>query len=198
MGVEPTKETAFTLGCVSRASTASRPPWTRLSTPLGRPACSSNSATLMARERHLLARLEDEGVAAGDGDGIHPERHHGREVEGRDAGADAERLADGLAVNAAGDVLQRLAHEQGRHAAGELDHLDAALHVAARLDEGLAVLAGVAADQLIEVLLQQRLEAEEDAGAVGRRRFPPGRGRRPRRPRPRHRHVWRCRGASRR
>src|ERR1039457_6452220 len=48
MGVEPTKETAFTLGCLSSASTHSRPPWTRLSTPLGSPAFSNNPATLMA------------------------------------------------------------------------------------------------------------------------------------------------------
>src|SRR5450759_3774896 len=46
MGVEPTNEIAFTFGCVSSASTASRPPWTRLSTPLGRPAFSKSFATL--------------------------------------------------------------------------------------------------------------------------------------------------------
>lgn len=33
----------------------------------------------------LLAGLEDEGVAAGDGEREHPHRHHGREVERRDA-----------------------------------------------------------------------------------------------------------------
>src|ERR1039458_3526785 len=48
MGVEPTKDTAFTLGCLRRASTHSRPPWTRLSTPLGSPAFSNNPATLIA------------------------------------------------------------------------------------------------------------------------------------------------------
>jgi len=47
-GVEPTNESAFTFGCVSRASTTSRPPWTMLNTPLGRPACSSSFAILMA------------------------------------------------------------------------------------------------------------------------------------------------------
>src|ERR1051325_2966129 len=47
IGVEPTKEIAFTLGCVSSASTHSRPPWTMLSTPFGSPAFSSSFAILM-------------------------------------------------------------------------------------------------------------------------------------------------------
>ena len=36
-----------------------------------------------------LGRLEDEGVATGDGDREHPHRHHDREIERGDAGADA-------------------------------------------------------------------------------------------------------------
>ena len=51
--------------------------------------------------RVLLGRLEDEGVPAGDGVGEHPHRHHGREVEWRDAGRHAERLADLVHVDAA-------------------------------------------------------------------------------------------------
>ena len=42
-GVEPTNEIAFTFGCVSSASTHSRPPCARLSTPFGNPAFSSSS-----------------------------------------------------------------------------------------------------------------------------------------------------------
>ena len=41
--------------------------------------------------RILLAGLQDEGVAAAEGVGDHPERHHCREVERGDAGDDAER-----------------------------------------------------------------------------------------------------------
>ena len=129
---------------------------------------------LMAVSGTFLARLEHEGVAAGDGHRIHPEGDHRREVEGGDAGADAERLANGLAINAAGDVFQRLAHQQRGRAAGELNHLDAAFDIAARFDERLAVFAGVEADQLLEMLLQQGLETEQDSGAVSGGRFRPG------------------------
>ncbi len=140
----------------------------------GQPGLLQQSGDLDGCERDLLAGLQHEGVAAGDGHRIHPERHHAGEVERRDAGADAQRLANGLAINAARDVLQRFAHQERRHAARELDHLDAALHVAAGLDERLAMLPRVALDQVLGILLQQRLEPEEDARAVGRRGFPPG------------------------
>ena len=68
-------------------------------------------------ERNFFARLEHERVAARDGDGIHPQRHHRGKIERRDADANAERLADGFAINAARDVFQHLAHHQRRHAA---------------------------------------------------------------------------------
>src|SRR5215218_1557196 len=44
IGVEPTKETEETPGCVSSASTASLSPWTTLNAPAGRPASASHSA----------------------------------------------------------------------------------------------------------------------------------------------------------
>ena len=59
------------------------------------------------RERHLLRRLQDERVAAGERDREHPQRHHEREIERRDADADADRMADGFGVDVGGDVLQR-------------------------------------------------------------------------------------------
>ena len=46
------------------------------------------------RERNFFGRLQHEGVAAGDGERIHPHRHHGREIERRDARAHADRLAN--------------------------------------------------------------------------------------------------------
>ncbi len=52
-------------------------------------------------ERHLLGRLEDERVPHRDGDRVEPERHHRREVEGRDSGDDAERLAPDFAAHPA-------------------------------------------------------------------------------------------------
>ena len=89
-----------------------------------------------------LRRLQDEGVAAGERHREHPHRHHRREVERRDAGADAERLAHRPAVDAAPDLLGELALQQMRDAAGELDDLEAAGDLALRVGEHLAVLVG--------------------------------------------------------
>ena len=107
-----------------------------------------------------LGRLQDEGVAAGDGDRIHPHRHHGREIERRDAGDDAERLAVGPAVDLGADIAAELALEEMRNAAGELDDLDAARDLAQRVGVGLAVLARDRAGDLVGVAIQQLLEAE--------------------------------------
>ena len=46
-----------------------------------------------ARRRILLARLEDEGVAARERVGEHPHRDHAGEVERRDAGDDTRAAA---------------------------------------------------------------------------------------------------------
>ena len=94
------------------------------------------------RRRVLLGRLEDERVPAGDGVGEHPHRHHRREVEGRDAGDDAERLADLVDVDAGADLLRVAALEQLRDAAGELEVLEAAGDLAQGVRGDLAVLGG--------------------------------------------------------
>ena len=54
--------------------------------------------------------------------------------------------------------------EQVRNAAGEFDHLQAALHVALGVGESLAVLGGEKPRQLIEFLLRQIEEFHHDAG----------------------------------
>ena len=79
-----------------------------------------------AGQRRLLGGLEDERVAAGDGDRHHPQRDHRREIERRNADDDAERFAHDVAIDIARDVRQRLAHQQRGNAAGELDDVDAA------------------------------------------------------------------------
>jgi hypothetical protein len=71
--------------------------------------------------------LSTNAVAAGDRDRVHPHRHHDREVERGDPGADPERLADRVEVDAGGDLVGVVALEQGRQPAGELDHLEPAL-----------------------------------------------------------------------
>src|SRR5205823_426064 len=81
----------------------------------------------VGREGDALGGFEDEGVAAGDGDGEHPERDHGGEIEGGDAGADADGMARCFAVDIAGDVGEGRAHEEAGDAAGELNDFYAAL-----------------------------------------------------------------------
>ena len=103
----------------------------------------------------------------------HPQRHHRGKIERRDADAHAERLQHRLAIHAARDVLQRVAHEQRRHAAGVFDILHAAKNAAARLDQRLAVLARNARADAIEVLLDQLPVAEEQPRAFDRRRVAP-------------------------
>ena len=50
-------------------------------------------------ERDLLARFEDESIAAGEREREHPQRHHRREIEWRDADANPERLVHRFAIN---------------------------------------------------------------------------------------------------
>ena len=57
------------------------------------------------RRRILLGRLEHERVAARERGRPHPHGHHGREVERRDPGDDAERLADRVHVDAGRGLL---------------------------------------------------------------------------------------------
>ena len=122
-----------------------------------------------------LGGLEDEGVAAGDGQRVHPQRHHRREVERGDPGDHADRLEVAPGVDVRADVAAVLALEDFRGGAGVLDVLDAALEFAGGVFQGLAVLF---ADQLGNprlVLLQQLLEAVQHLCALGRRGVAPGR-----------------------
>ena len=91
-------------------------------------------------ERHLLRRLQDEAVAAADGEGQEPEGDHGREVEGHDGGAHAHGLAHGLGVHVAGDVLEDAALHRRGEGAGALDHLDHPGHLGPGVADGLAHL----------------------------------------------------------
>jgi len=119
--------------------------------------------------RDFLARFQDERIAARDGEGIHPERNHRRKIKRRDARADAERLEDRLAVDVAREVLERVAEEEGRHAAGVFDVFEPAIDGAARFDEGLAVFAGNGGAELVEVGLDELTVAKKDAGPLGDR-----------------------------
>ena len=124
-------------------------------------------------KRDLLARLENERIPGGDRVGPEPAGDHRGEVERRDRGEDAERLADVFAVDAAGDVFERLAHHQGGNPAGVLDVFDPAPHGPTCLIERLAVLARDRGRDLVEVLFHQILELEEIPGPDDRWHFPP-------------------------
>ena len=127
-----------------------------------------------AAEGRAVRWLEDEGVARDDGQREHPERDHYREVEGRDACADADRIAVQVLVDAARDVPQRPSLQEGRRAACEVDDLDATPHFAAGLVERLAVVARDEGGELLEVVLEQRLETEHEPDAVHYRGARPG------------------------
>ncbi len=117
----------------------------------------------------LLGWLQDEGVAAGDRGSPHPHRDHRGEVERRDARDDADRLTDRVDVDAGRGLLRELPLQQGRYPAGELDHLEAARHLAHRVGEDLAVLGD---EQLREVLLvgvDELADVEHQLGALGER-----------------------------
>ena len=142
-------------GWVRSASTASLSPCTTLKTPSGTPGLGQQLGEEQRRGRVALGRLQDEGVAAGERHGEHPHRHHAGEVERRDAGDDAERLAQRVAVDVGADVLGDLALQQVRDADGELDHLEAARDLAERVVVGLAVLGRDQLGDLVGVLDQQ-------------------------------------------
>ena len=86
-----------------------------------------------------------------------------------------------MAVDAGADVLGDLALQQVRHAAGELDHFEAAGHLALGIVVGLAVLGRYRLGQLVGAVPEDHLEPVEDARAAQRRRlrprFPGGLGR---------------------
>src|SRR6185295_2146092 len=75
-----------------------------------------------------LRRLENECVAACDGEREHPHRHHDREIERRDARAYAEWLAHRVTVHPGADLFGVLTLEQMGNAAGKLDDFDSAGH----------------------------------------------------------------------
>ena len=125
------------------------------------------------RRRVLLRRLEHERVAAGEGGRPHPHGHHRGEVERRDAGDDAERLADGVDVDARRRLLGEAALHERRDAACELDHLEAALHLAHRVRQHLAVLVGEDARDVLAAVVDELADAEEDLGALRQRRRAP-------------------------
>ena len=142
--------------------------------PLGQPRLHQELAHADRRQRDLFRGLQDKRVAADDRDREHPERDHRREIKRRDARAHADRVADRLAVDLAGDVGERLTHDQAGYSAGELDDLDAAVDRRTRFGKGLAVLARDQVRQLLGVGGQLFAKPEHDACPFDDRRLGPG------------------------
>ena len=83
-----------------------------------------------------------------------------------------------MRVDAGRDLLGELALGEVPDAAGELDHLETARDLAARVVEHLAVLGGDDAGELVEVLGDQLAETEHHPRALDDRRLAPLRERR--------------------
>jgi hypothetical protein len=90
-------------------------------------------------QRILLGGLEYESVAAHDGHGKHPQRNHRGKIEGRDAGAHADGLAQRVGVHPAGDVLGEFTQLQAAARTGMFDHLEPAKHVPLGVRQSLAL-----------------------------------------------------------
>lgn len=73
--------------------------------------------------RHSLRGLQQIRVAAHHAHGEHPQRDHGREVEGCDSGTHPEGKAVGVCVHILGDGGQGFTKHQGGDAAGMLHNL---------------------------------------------------------------------------
>ena len=185
-GVEPTKLTARIVGWSRMPSTASLAPFTSWTTPGGKSACSRSLKMSLSGHRHFFAGLDDDAIAGCKRIGHEPERNHAWEVEGCDDGDDAQRLADHVLVNTAGDVLVVVALHQDGRAACHLHVLDGAAHFAHTLGVRLAALFRDGARDGVEVLFQQRLEPEEMLNAIADGRASPIRRRLLLRPGPLH------------
>ena len=172
IAVEPTNEIAATCGWSSSASTHSRSPWTMLNTPVRQAGLDQQLAQPHRRERHFFRRLQDERVAAGDARSGYI---HSGTIDGKLYGVMPTQTPTGCRTASASTSPAMfgsdLAHDQARDAAGELDHLDAAVDLGPGLGERLAMLAGDERGELLEVFLQQRAEAEHHAGPLDDRRL---------------------------
>ena len=162
-------------GCWRIASTATLSPWTTLKTPSGKAGLLEQLGGEDRRGRVLLGRLEDERVPARDRRRPHPHGHHRGEVERRDPGDDAERLADRVDVDPRRGLLGVRALEELRDPADVLDDLDPALHLAVRVGQHLAVLGREEAREVVAVLVEELVDAEEELGALREREVAPRR-----------------------
>ena len=166
IGVEPTKPTALMRGSCSIASTASLSPFTTFSTPGGSPASMNSSARrsgtegsrsdglrMKALPQAIAGAAFHSGIMAGKLNGVMP-------------ATTPERLAQREHVDAGAGGFAEFALQQMRDADGELDHLEPALDVAARVRHGLAMLGRQQPGEGVHVAVDEVDEAHHHAGAA--------------------------------
>ena len=140
-----------------------------LSTPGGNPASRANLISLLKSCYRALRcckpcqyhrstwvsfrRFQKECVSTGDGDRKHPQRNHGREVEGTDTSAYAKGHPVAVRIHIMGHRLYSLAHEQRWDVACVLHHLEATQDITLGIRKGLALLLG---DKLRQFTLEKR------------------------------------------
>ena len=134
--------------------------------------CQFGNAQCAARV--ALGGLQDEAVATGYCHRPHPQRHHGREVEWRNAGGDAQGLELAPGIDGRAHVFTVFALEQFRCVRGVFHVFDTALQFAHGVAQHLAVFGSNQAAQLVRMLFQQHLQVAHDAGALQWRRVAPG------------------------
>ena len=110
-----------------------------------------------------LRWLEDIGVACRKCRRHLPQRDHGREIERRDAGDDAERLTHGIDVDAGARAFGVFALHHMRRTDADLDHVETALDIAARVGNGFAVLAGQKFGEFVKFALHEIEELDHHA-----------------------------------
>ena len=122
---------------------------------------------------HQGGDLEDEGVARGQRDRVHPHGDHDGEVEGGDARDHADRLAERVDVDARGRLVGELALERRVDPAREVDGLAPPGDLAQGVPVGLPPLAHDDVGQFVLVLDDELAELEHDVDALGQRRARP-------------------------
>ena len=132
---------------------------------------------LQRRRGIFLAGFHHERVSAGQRKREHPHRHHRGEIERRNPRAHTQRLTHGLDVDPGRNVCAEVAGQQMRDAACELDDVEPALDLAARIVERFAVFARNRPREAVSVRDQRLAEREQHRSATRwRRRRPAGEG----------------------
>src|SRR5580698_4753290 len=103
-------------------------------------------------ERNLFRRLQNESVSADDGERKEPHGDHGGEIEGRDGGANSNRLADGLGVDSAGHTFKNAALHGHGSGASNFDDFNRAADFGAGVGEYFARLEGDGGGEIVNAL----------------------------------------------